>query len=50
MAPGGLPDFYRPLGCHYGVSLQFLAIAREALQKGFESLEWPLVTGACVAF
>ena len=47
---GLLPDFYRPVGCHYRISPRFLAIACEALQKGFETLESPLVTGFYAAF
>ena len=43
-------DFYRPVGCHYRISPRFPAIGCEALQKGFETLESPLVTGFYAAF
>ena len=47
---GFLPDSYRPTDCHYRISPRFLAIDGEGLQKGFERLESPLVTGFYAAF
>ena len=47
---GLLPGFYRPVECHYRISPRFSAIGCEALQKGFETLESPLVTGFYAAF